>query len=124
MTEPLRVEVVDDGRDVRLVLGGELTYATAPLLVREVEQVLDPFHPRLLMDVTHLHFCDSIGLSTLIRAQRRARMLGGTVALSGVHGCLQRVLQVTGAEMLFTIVGSRDHADSRAAGGGRAGGLA
>jgi anti-anti-sigma factor len=121
MTEPLRIEAVDEGRDVRLVLSGELTYATGPLLARVVDEVLDPFRPQLLLDVTRLHFCDSVGLSTLIRAQRRARILGGAVVLSGVHGCLARVLEVTGAQALFTVVGARDHADTR---GGRAGGRA
>jgi anti-sigma B factor antagonist len=121
MTEPLRVDAVDDGRDVRLVLSGELTYATAALLTREVEQVLDPFRPHLVLDVTRMHFCDSVGLSELLRAQRRARILGGTVVLSGVHGCLARVLAITGVEALFTVVGALDHADT---GGGRAGELA
>jgi anti-sigma B factor antagonist len=121
MTEPLRIDAVDDGRDVRLVLIGELTYATVSLLAREVEQVLDPFRPRLHLDVTRMHFCDSVGLSMLIRSQRRAGILGGSVVLSGVHGCLERVLAVTGARALFTVVGALDHAET---GSGRAGELA
>jgi anti-anti-sigma factor len=116
MTGSLQVEAVKDGRDVRLVLSGELTYATVSLLAREVEEVLDPFRPELVLDVTRMHFCDSVGLSMLIRAQRRARILGGTVVLSGVHGCLARVLEVTGAEALFTVSGALDRAESR---GGR-----
>jgi anti-anti-sigma factor len=115
MTEPLRVEVVAERRDVRLVLVGELTYATVALLAQEVEQVLDPFRPQLVLDVTRLQFCDSVGLSALIRAQRRAGILGGAVVLTGVHGCLARVLQVTGMEALFTVVGLGDRADTRSA---------
>ena len=40
MTESLRIEPVADGRDVRLVLIGELTFATVSVLAREVEQVV------------------------------------------------------------------------------------
>jgi hypothetical protein len=41
--------------------------------------------------------------------------------LSGVHGCLQRVLRVTGADALFTISGPRERADTPAARSGSAG---
>jgi anti-sigma B factor antagonist len=108
VTEPLHIEVVAEGGDTRLALVGELTYATVPLFTVEVTETVGPSRSRLLLDVARLHFCDSVGLSALIGAQRRAQRAGGAVVLFGVHGCLQRSLTVTGTDALFTLVGSAE----------------
>jgi anti-sigma B factor antagonist len=111
---PLHIDAVLEGRTVRFALVGELTYSTAPLFTTQVAEVLGPFHPRLELDVGRLHFCDSVGLSALIRAQRRAQMVGGAVVLSGVHGSLARNLAVTGAGVLFDVVGPQEQPDASA----------
>ena len=67
-----------------------------------VEHVIGPTRPRLVLDVGRLQFCDSVGLSALIGAQRRADLAGGRMILHGVHG--MRILRMTGAGVLFTIV--------------------
>ena len=114
---PLQVETAIDGRDARLALVGELTYSTVPLFAARLDEVLAPTRSQLLVDVAGLHFCDSIGLSALIGAQRQAGLAGGQVVLSGVHGCLARTLSVTGADVLFSQVGSLDRTDATAAAG-------
>ena len=65
--------------------------------------------------VGRLQFCDSVGLSALIGAQRRADLAGGRMVLRGVHGMLERVLHITGAGGLFTVAGG-DAADRAVAG--------
>ena len=108
---PLHIEVVAEGCDARLALVGELTHSTVPLFtaeVTEVAEVLGSCRPQLLLDVARLDFCDSVGLSALIGLQRRARRSGGGVVLHGVHGCLRRVLSVTGTDALFTLVDARE----------------
>jgi anti-sigma B factor antagonist len=109
--EPLQIEVVAEGGDTRLALVGELTYATVPLFTAEVTETLGPSRSRLLLDVARLHFCDSVGLSALLGAQRRAQRAGGEVVLFGVHGCLQRSLTVTGTDALFSVVGAAERTD-------------
>ena len=75
--------------------------------------MIGPTRPRLVLDVGRLQFCDSVGLSALIGAQRRADLAGGRMILHGVHGMLERILRMTGAGVLFTIVagGAPDCAD-------------
>lgn len=122
MTMPLHVETALEGREVRLALVGELTYGTVSLFTARFADVLAATRPQVLLDVARLEFCDSIGLSALIGAQRQAALVGGGVVLSGVHGCLARNLSVTGAGVLFTLVGQLDRAEASAASGsGRAG---
>jgi anti-sigma B factor antagonist len=104
MTEPLHVELSYEGRSLCLALCGELTYGTAPILDEHLTQVFDSTRARLVLDVHGLQFCDSVGLSALIGAQRRADRAGGRMVLRGVHGMLERVLHITGAEVVFTVV--------------------
>ena len=101
--EPLRIESSADGRTSCLALVGELTYTTTPQFDDEVRRAVDASRPHLLVDAARLHFCDSVGLSALIGAHRRATALGGGLALRGVHGTLARALRVTGLEAVFTV---------------------
>ena len=109
MTDPLLIETSLEG----LALRGELTYGTVPVFDEHVAPVIGPTRPRLVLDVGRLQFCDSVGLSALIGAQRRADLAGGRMILHGVHGMLERILRMTGAGVLFTIVagGAPDCAD-------------
>src|SRR5262249_53941455 len=69
---PFSFSVVDDGKEVHLILEGELDVATAPLL-------LDYFHglsEDICVDLSCLDFVDSSGLSLLISMQKRARTNG------------------------------------------------
>lgn len=118
MTDPLLIETSLEGRSVCLALRGELTYGTVPVFDEHVADVIGPTRPRLVLDVRGLHFCDSVGLSALIGAQRRADLAGGRMILLGVHGMLERILRMTGAGVLFTIVadGVPDRADQAAGG--------
>ena len=113
MTDPLLIETSLEGRSVYLALCGELTYGTVPVFDEHVAHVIGPTRPRLVLDVGRLQFCDSVGLSALIGAQRRADLAGGRMILHGVHGMLERILRMTGAGVLFTIVagGAPDCAD-------------
>ena len=118
VSEPLDIEAKLEGRSVCLVLSGELTFGTVPVFDERLSEVLGSSGPRLVVDVHGLQFCDSVGLSALIGAQRRAEAGDGRMVLRGVHGMLERVLRITGAGVLFTVVGGdlAQRADRAAAG--------
>ena len=116
MTEPLRVELSYEGRSLCLALCGELTDGTAAMLDEYLAHAFDSTRPHLVLDVLGLQFCDSVGLSALIGGQRLADLAGGRMVLRGVHGMLERVLHITGARGLFTVVGG-DAADRAVAAG-------
>jgi anti-sigma B factor antagonist len=98
--QQLRVEV--DPATAAVVLHGELTYATVPVL-DDVLRAHLPAHPQLVLDVAGVGFCDSAGLAALIGATRRADRLDGGVTLLGVRAPLLRVLRLTGVEPLFEL---------------------
>ncbi|MCW0212177.1 MAG: STAS domain-containing protein [Pseudonocardia sp.] len=99
--QPLRIELTTGDGCVRVVLRGELSHHSAPALERRVRSIPETDGPDLELDVSDLTFCDSAGLATIIGVQRRAARRGGSVVLRGVQGALQRVLETTGAGVLF-----------------------
>ncbi|OLR92304.1 hypothetical protein BJP25_22690 [Actinokineospora bangkokensis] len=84
-----------------LVVTGDLDYTNAT----ELEQVLTDLHldagDTLTLDLGHLEFCDSTGLSTLIAAHRKVDRAGARIALTAVEPNLARVMEITGISHLF-----------------------
>ena len=59
--------------------------------------------PRLLIDMSAVPFLDSAGLGALIGGIRRARELGGDVAVACNRPTLTRLLRTTGFDHIVTV---------------------
>lgn len=57
----------------------------------------------LVMDLSRLTFMDSWALHTILKASRRLRDAGGTLALAGPSGAVRRVLELSGANTLVPV---------------------
>jgi anti-sigma B factor antagonist len=77
-------------------LRGQLDIDTSHRLREVLESVLDQPVPRVVVDVSGLTFCDSIGLSALVLAYNRCTEQGGFLRLSGPTPFLVRMLSVVG----------------------------
>ena len=67
-------------------------------------------HPRLLIDMSSVPFVDSAGLGALIGGIRRARELGGDVAVCCSRPTLTRLLHTTGFDRIVTVAETVDDA--------------
>ena len=67
-------------------------------------------HPRLLIDMSGVPFVDSAGLGALIGGIRRARELGGDVAVCCNRPTLTRLLHTTGFDRIVTVAETMDEA--------------
>lgn len=99
----LRVEARTEGRSEIVTPAGELDHHTADLLRTPLENALDQGRTRLVVDCSHLEFCDSTGLNVLLGARLRAEAAGGGVHLVGMLPVVARVFEITGAEAVFTV---------------------
>lgn len=63
-----------------------------------------------MIDCSRLEFCDSTGLNVLLSARLRAEAEGGAVHLAAMRPTVARVLEITGAEAVFTVHDSLDQA--------------
>ncbi len=73
---PLVVTAEPAGELVRLRLAGELDMSTAPELLDRIVALAGSGTPRLVVDLAALTFCDSAGLTTFVRGDRRCAEAG------------------------------------------------
>lgn len=66
--------------------------------------------PRLVIDLAAVPFVDSAGLGALIGGIRRARELGGDVAVACSRPTLVRLLRTTGFDRIVTVADTVDEA--------------
>ena len=102
----LSIRTQDDGATTTLYLEGTLDLATVPELRQVLQGIAPPETTRLVLDVRDLEFCDSTGLGMMLGALRRMREGGGEFAISGAHGTVTRLLEVTGLDKIIPLTGS------------------
>ncbi len=85
---------------------GEIDIACTPLIRR----VLDDHPPpgRLVIDLTRVTFMDVSGLTVLVAAWKRAQAGGGELRVVVTEGPARRLLEITGYDTVFPLVGSLD----------------
>ncbi|MCK2214417.1 STAS domain-containing protein [Actinomadura sp. ATCC 31491] len=97
----LDVEVERGGSRALVRVIGDLDKLTAPLLKESLTELFAEGRMDVVVDASLLDFCDSSGLWALVEHQRRVAAHAGSLSLVGVHGVLQRVLEVTGLKAAF-----------------------
>ncbi|MEV7795768.1 STAS domain-containing protein [Streptomyces sp. NPDC087512] len=95
-----------DTGTVLLRLSGDLDYDSADELLHAARDVLTaaPVPRALLLDCERLTTCDSMGLSTLLMAERIAGDAGTALRLENRPDFLGRLLEITGTSDLFSPV--------------------
>lgn len=79
-----------------VVLSGALDCDAAPTLESELRALVDRSAHRIVVDLSGLTFCDSIGLSTFVTAYKACTAAGGFLRLAAPKPFLVRVLTVVG----------------------------
>lgn len=100
----LKVTTRSQGDHTVISVRGEIDLYTAPRLQSELTNALNGGHPRLIVDMSAVEFCDSTGINVLLSAHRSARENGGELQLAGPGSATRKVLQVTGLESVFTVL--------------------
>ncbi|GIF72767.1 STAS domain-containing protein [Asanoa siamensis] len=96
LAAPLVISIEPADALVRLRVAGELDMSTAPGLLARIEALAAAGSPRLVVDLTALIFCDSAGLTTFVRGDRRCMEAGGWLRLTGARGQVARVIDISG----------------------------
>jgi anti-sigma B factor antagonist len=102
----IRIDQVDGCTICRPV--GELDAFTVSQFRQALAELAS--NPRLLIDMSGVPFVDSAGLGALIGGIRRARELGGDVAVCCSRPTLTRLLRTTGFDRIVTVAETLDEA--------------
>jgi anti-anti-sigma factor len=79
-----------------LVLRGSLDIDTAASLKANLNRLVERAAPRVVVDVSGLDFCDSMGVGVLVTAHGRALDRGGWVRLAAPSRFLRRLFDMLG----------------------------
>jgi anti-sigma B factor antagonist len=85
-----------DGDPVVVTLSGELDLGSAVRLADQLQALLLAGQTRVVVDLEHLIFCDSTGISTFVRANQGYVDRGGYLRLAAPNPNVARVLGVVG----------------------------
>ena len=84
-------------------VAGEVDLGTATQLSEHTVAAMQERGPNMVLDLSAVTFMDSTGLKVLLACQRRTRLAGGELGLSGPAHSVGRVLSVTGLDQVFVI---------------------
>ncbi|MFI9343986.1 STAS domain-containing protein [Streptomyces sp. NPDC052773] len=82
---------------------GDADMRTAPTLRSGALEIIQQGHPRLVLDLAQVGFCDSAGLSAIIGIWHAAQEAGGALSLAGAPDRLMRMLSLTGIDSLLPV---------------------
>src|ERR1035441_1619876 len=70
---------------------------------------------RVVIDMSGVDFCDSTGMNVLLSCLRRVRERGGELEIASPKPAVRKILQVTGLDSVFTLVGDANMSRSKPA---------
>jgi anti-sigma B factor antagonist len=109
--ELMQATVIHDKSDVVVLqLSGELDADTATKLHATLADLLDRPVPRIVVDLSDLKFCDSVGLSAFIVSKQVIAARGGWLSFAGVNPFLTSLMDTIGLSRYFAVFPTVDAA--------------
>lgn len=93
-----------------LTVVGDLDVASAPSLRAAIVDRLPEVDGRMVLDLSGVHFIDSMGLGALVGGLKRARALGGDLRLSAPAEPVTRILELTRLDRALVVADGIDDA--------------
>ncbi|MFG1703509.1 STAS domain-containing protein [Nonomuraea sp. M3C6] len=85
-----------------LHVAGDLDVAGAPRLRAELEQAITAADPlNLVVDLTEVPFCDSVGLGVLVATLNHIQRMNGRMILVLAPGMIRHLLTITNLDRHF-----------------------
>lgn len=104
-TDSLRVEVLEGEESVVVALVGDLDSAVAGIARTHLDEAIEAAESRagdqVIVDASRLTFCDSTGLSILVRAREDAARRGIRLSVRSLTEPLRELLRLTGLDALL-----------------------
>ena len=107
----MQAKVTEHRPDVAaLHLRGELDADTANQLHTTLAGLLERPVQRIVVDLTDLKFCDSVGLSAFVTSKQVIAARGGWLSFAGANPFLNQLMETVGLSRYFAIFPEVDDA--------------
>jgi len=96
----------------RLILriDGRLDAASAPILERKIDQLIEEHHYHLILDFARVDYLSSAGMRVLLSASKKLKVKKGTLILFSLLDDVEEVIKMAGFEKILSICSSEKEA--------------
>lgn len=91
-----------NGSELTVVVSGRLDTNAAPMLMEELENLLEDEVKNLVLDMGDCDYVASSGLRAILWAQKKMNSLSGTMVVKNVIGDVMEVFEMTGFADILT----------------------
>jgi anti-sigma B factor antagonist len=99
------LEVQRDGTTVSLRLAGEFDWAVTGHVEGALDRALETATEQIVFDLSALEFLDAAGLTTILKADERARRERANLTVVRPRGRANAIFSLTGVEDSLAMVG-------------------
>jgi anti-sigma B factor antagonist len=92
------------------VAGNIITGESADRVRRVIRRLLTEGHRKILLDMAHVRWIDSMGIGELVSALVSVTRAGGQIKLLKVRKNINDLLSITGLQTIFAIYGNESEA--------------
>jgi anti-sigma B factor antagonist len=104
-----------DGDIVQIALAGSVDASNSPDVEHAVKVALSGGKPRLIFDLSQVHYISSAGLRAILLAAKQAKAAGGGVAVFGLQADVEKVFTISGFGKIVPIATTDAEARQRVA---------
>lgn len=98
----LRIRVTGtSAAQTQVEVSGPLDVTGSAALRAKLDRLIDEGRHHLVVDLSGITFCDSSGLSALVRSRARAVEMTGSLRLASPSPHVQRLLSISGLTRMF-----------------------
>jgi len=103
MTIGLEIELEEIDKVVILRLDGRLDAATAPILDRKIQTLVEDGYVQIALDFTSIDYLSSAGMRVLLSESRKLHAKHGTFVLFALSSEVEEVLKMAGFDRILHI---------------------
>lgn len=99
----MQTKIERQGDNTIFYISGEVDLSNSPKLRSELAKILNGTSS-LLIDLSGTNYIDSSGLATLVEAMQIMTKNKGSLKLTGLHGEVKSIFEISRLNDIFTIV--------------------
>lgn len=103
MSNSLHIDLEEIDQKIILRLDGRLDAATAPILERKINTLMDEKHYRIYLDFLRLDYLSSAGLRLLLSVSKNLKTKKGALVLFSIGDEVMEIIKLAGFEKILLI---------------------
>ncbi len=106
----LQIDVEKVDKNIILRLDGRLDTATAPVLDKKINSLVEDNHNSIILDFSRIDYLSSAGMRLLLSFTKKLKAKNGHLVIFGIDDDVMEIIKMAGFERILTICGLEEEA--------------